>query len=279
MDLERHNRRQIEMLNQRGGRTLSIVDLIQAGTISMPMAACAMRAVHEGASILTAARPGGAGKTTLLAALLNFLPSGEEIVTVDGPEVLGGTPAPGPKREALIPALSQRERGDSCGQQSEGGRRCYLVHEIGAGHWYGYLWGRDVARYLALVGGPRRIASCLHADTLEELTGILCSPPLDASRESLGRVGLVLFMHVSPAGRGLRRRVATMHEADGRGAHRLLFTWDPGSDAFRQTAPPREAEGLARYVEFIERFAGDGGSDAEWVRRKVLAFYGADRPS
>jgi hypothetical protein len=36
MDFERHNHRQIEMLNQRGGRTLSIVDLIQAGTISVP---------------------------------------------------------------------------------------------------------------------------------------------------------------------------------------------------------------------------------------------------
>jgi hypothetical protein len=35
VDLERHNHRQIEQLNQRGGRMLSIVDLIQAGTISV----------------------------------------------------------------------------------------------------------------------------------------------------------------------------------------------------------------------------------------------------
>ncbi len=31
MDVQQHNHRQIEMLNQRGGRTLSIVDLISAG--------------------------------------------------------------------------------------------------------------------------------------------------------------------------------------------------------------------------------------------------------
>jgi len=31
VDIERHNHEQIETLNQRGGRTLSIVDLIQAG--------------------------------------------------------------------------------------------------------------------------------------------------------------------------------------------------------------------------------------------------------
>ena len=74
---------------------------------------------------------------------------------------------------------------------------CYLVHEIGSGDWYGYIWGRDVANFFSLIDGQRRIASCLHADTLEELTGILCSPPLRVSREALGRVGLILFMHVA----------------------------------------------------------------------------------
>jgi len=74
MNIEEHNDRQIEMLNQRGGRTLSIVDLIAAGTIGPEMAACACRAMHQGASLLTGARPGGAGKTTLMAAVLNFLP-------------------------------------------------------------------------------------------------------------------------------------------------------------------------------------------------------------
>jgi hypothetical protein len=32
MDIQQHNHRQIERLNQRGGRMPSIVDLIQAGT-------------------------------------------------------------------------------------------------------------------------------------------------------------------------------------------------------------------------------------------------------
>jgi type IV secretory pathway ATPase VirB11/archaellum biosynthesis ATPase len=83
MDIERHNHQQIERLNQRGGRTLSIVDLIQAGTLTVEMAACAMRAMHEGASLLTGARPGGAGKTTLMAAILNFLPPQVALITVD----------------------------------------------------------------------------------------------------------------------------------------------------------------------------------------------------
>ncbi len=33
IDLDAHNLRQIEQLNQRGGRTLSIVDLIEAGNV------------------------------------------------------------------------------------------------------------------------------------------------------------------------------------------------------------------------------------------------------
>jgi hypothetical protein len=45
--VEGHNHRQIEQLNQRGGRMLSIVDLIQAGTISVEMAAYAMRAMAD----------------------------------------------------------------------------------------------------------------------------------------------------------------------------------------------------------------------------------------
>ena len=190
MDIERHNHRQIEQLNQRGGRMLSIVDLIQAGTISVEMAAYAMRAMAEGASLLTAARPGGAGKTTLMAAFWTSC-------------------RPGCRSSPWIaPALSTTGSSQPAAEPA-----CYLAHEIGSGDWYGYIWGRDVADFFSLIGGQRRIASCLHADTLEELTGILCSPPLRVARETLGRVGLILFMHVAPAPRGYRRRVASFWES------------------------------------------------------------------
>lgn len=41
----------------------------------------------------------------------------------------------------------------------------------------------------------RHIASCLQADTLDEMTDILCSLPLGVRRADLGRAGLILFMH------------------------------------------------------------------------------------
>jgi hypothetical protein len=250
VDTERHNHEQIERLNQRGGRTLSIVDLIQAGTISAEMAAVAMRAMHQGASILTGAVPGGAGKTTLMASILAFLPPRVPIVTVDRPGVIADGLARPPEPS------------------------CYLAHEIGSGHWYGYIWGRDVADFLALIHGPRRIASCLHADTLEQLTDILCSPPLGVRREALGRVGLILFMDVSLGLRGRRRRVAAFHEADGQGSHRLLFDYDPSRDAFRQLAEPRDPGELAPCIDFIRRLLDEGGVEAQAVRQKVLEFYG-----
>jgi hypothetical protein len=82
-------------------------------------------------------------------------------------------------------------------------------------------------------------------------------------------------MHVSRDAGGLRRRVATVYEADGRGAHRLMFGWDPPTDAFRQTAEVRDAQGLDRYTEFIGQLVADGDPEVQSVRRQVLAFYGA----
>ncbi|MFP4056020.1 MAG: hypothetical protein ACLF0G_04045 [Candidatus Brocadiia bacterium] len=249
MDIEASNHRQIERLNQRGGRTLSIVDLMEAGTISPQMAAYALRAMAGGASLLTGAVPGGAGKTTLMAAILHFLPPRVPIVTTDRSAVI---------REALARPPEPA---------------CYLAHEIGSGHWYGYIWGEDVARFLSLIEGPRRIASCLHADTLEELAGILTAPPLGVSPEALGRVDLVLFMHVDRGLRGTRRRVSTFHVADGRGGHRLLYQWEPEGDTFRQAGDLADPQGLEPYAAFVRRLAEDGETDCRAVRRKVLAFY------
>ena len=253
MDIERHNFDRIEELNQRGGRTLSVVDLIRAGTINAEMAACACRSMENGASILTGARPGGAGKTTLMAALLGFLPTDVPIATVDRRAVI---------RQGHLQPADRPE--------------CYLVHEIGSGDWFGYLWGPEVADFISLVEGRRRIASCLHADTLEELREILSSPGLGVEPSVLARVGLVLFMHVDAAD-GYRRRVSTFYQADGTGNHRLLYQWDPKSDSFQQRADVEDPAGLKRYVDFIQRMVDKGQVDTGVVRREIVEFYGGGK--
>jgi hypothetical protein len=275
MTLESHNRRQIEQLNQRGGRTLSIVDLIQAGTISLEMAAYAMRAMHEGASLLTAARPGGAGKTTVVAALLGFLPPEVPIITVDSPRVIReGLPC----QKGDSPIFVERKLGQSPTHSTADPNAelaCYLVHEIGAGDWYGYLWGRDVAEFFSLIDGRRRIASCLHADTLEELTGILRGPPLLVAPAAIGRVGLILFIHVLRARGGIQRRVATFWEADGPNPHRLVFQWDAATDSFPRVGEIREPEQFRGNLEFLRGLLDEGVADAAAVRRRVVDFYQA----
>ncbi len=261
---ERENLAQIEALNQRGGRTLSVVDLIDAGTMDAAMSAYLLAAAAGGASFLTAARPGGAGKSTVLANLLNFLPPGERIVTVSRPEAIDAAQA--------LPAAAPL---------------CALAHEIGSGPWFGYIWGKDVERFFRLMDGRRRIASCQHADTLEELTSILRAVPLHVSEESIRRLDLALFLHVDGRSRPARRRVAAVYEADGEG-HRLVFQWNAARDAFEETGPsallPRLAERLGADAEEIERvrraaedfireLVRDEVRDFGMMRRRVTAFY------
>jgi Flp pilus assembly CpaF family ATPase len=66
---------EINRCNQRGGRMLSIRDLLDAGTLNEEMAAYLLAVISTGNSFLVGARPGGVGKTTVMAALLNFIPA------------------------------------------------------------------------------------------------------------------------------------------------------------------------------------------------------------
>lgn len=219
----------------------------------MQMAAYAMQAMANGASLLTGARPGGAGKSTLLGAILGLLPPDVRIVTVDGSDFI----QQGLAQPADEPA-------------------CYLAHEIGSGHWYGYIWGQDVADFLSLIAGRRRIASCLHADTLDELTGILHSLPLLVREAALERVGLILFIHLIP-GPGARRRVGSFWEADGGGGHRKVFRWNAAADTFEATGELHKPAEMDRYEGFIQGLVDAGDVETEAVMRYVARFYEGEK--
>ncbi len=269
MNLEEHNLREIEGLSQRG-RTLSIVDLINANTLNVDMAAYSLHAIANGASFLTAARPGNAGKTTLLACLLTFLPPGVQIITTSSPSIV---------------TEARRIMG---GERAE--KFCFLCHEIGSGHWYGYLWGRYVGQFLHLMSTGCRTASCIHADTLPEVRDILVSGELGVSEEDFARLDLMLFMNLERSLMGYRRRVATFYESDdGTGEYKLIFTWDPGSDSFHQHHDPRplgetvqpnkKSAELERCRRFVESLTESGNTDFRWVRKQVVDFYSAGTPA
>jgi hypothetical protein len=242
--LEQHNLREIEALNQRGGRTLSLVDLIHAETLSPEVAGFLLWRVAHGASFLTGAVPGGAGKSTLLANLLAMLPPGERIVTT-------------PDDAAVRLALRQTPRTG----------RCYLCHEIGVGHWYGYLWGTTVGRFSQLRDAGGRIAGCLHADDPAQLRSILLSPTLGVTPEALAGVEVLLFMAYQGS-----RVVRSVWVADGEGDHALAYRH---GEALRVPEGLDEASAptLAECLGFIARLLEGPARLFEEVRREVVAFY------
>lgn len=244
-EIEARNYQEIERLNQRGGRTLSTVDLLEDGTLSVEMAAYLSEAVLNGASFLTAAGPGGVGKTTLLACLLGMMPPSERIVTVSGPDVLAAA-----------------ARGKLAGPE------CFLAHEIGSGHWFGYIWGRQVPAFFGLVAQGRRIASCLHADTLQQVEDVLVGQ-LGVQQAQFAKVGLLLFMVARRArGRILRRVSAIYQWDDSAKEHRLVYEWDAGSDSFHARGVCHEPN--RKIVDLWRGIAAEGVRDFQEVRRRYI---------
>jgi hypothetical protein len=215
-DVERRNLEEIDRLNQRGGRTLSIIDLIDDGTLTAEMASLVAVLVEAGSSFLTGAVPGGAGKTTLMASMLLFLPEGEPILPVSDSDVI---------------RLAARADGPVT----------VMPHEIGAGHWYGYIWGREAVDFFALGRHGVRRVSCLHADDPAQTEAALTR--LGVAREDWEDVKLLAYMAVAGGARGVRRRVEGLY-CRLRGGLVRAFRWEPAGDRFHAEAPREEADAL-----------------------------------
>ncbi len=210
-DLARHCG-EIDACNQRGGRMLSVVDLLGAGTLPRELAAYLLAAVRSGASFMVGALPGGAGKTTVMGALLNFVPPGVELRAAEDLETLRGGLA----------------RPDS--------KRCWICHEIGRGSYYAYLWGEALRAYFELARRGHQLATNLHADTLEQARDQVCGdngvPP-----EDFRRMNLALFLRVSAWGRR-RREIVEVWESDGTSDHRKIYEGGRlRTDGLRQASP------------------------------------------
>jgi hypothetical protein len=233
--------------NQRGGRMLSLVDLIDAGTVDLPMAAYLAAVMRSGASLLVGARPGGAGKTTVMCALLNFLPDSARILPVDSPAV-----------------LAEAERDPHVG------RTCFLAHEIGAGSFYAYLWGREAQAFFRLASRGHLIASNLHTDTVEETHEQLCeengvSPPHVAA------VRLKAYIQVKRrTGAPAQRRMAQVYESDGTHDH-LVWELDPsGRFVRRGRSGDGTEEQEQRYAEFITTLSRRSIRHIEEIRHALI---------
>jgi len=250
------NLRDIESLNQRGGRMLSVVDLIADGTLDVPCAGYLLAEVSRGASFICAAGPGGVGKTTLMASLLSFLPPTERIVTVISPWDM----------------------------DEPDGAECYLCHEIGAGGYFGYMWGDDAARFLSL-GAQGRIAATLHAETVPELSRQLLGPDNRVAPADLAAIGLLAFM----VREGGRRRVSSVHEADpgDEPSFTQSIEWRPDTDTFflrplgcldGMCASVGSGDPLVmRATDLVQGLVDEDARDLKEVMAAVADFYAATR--
>ena len=245
--IEDINWRQIEDLNQRGMRMLSVIDLILAGTVDVDVAAFVCEKMSRGASILTAAKPGGAGKTTVMAAFLGFIPPGTSIITVSDPSILNPN--------------------NPCHVSPE----YLLVHEIGSGYYYGYIWGDDVKRYFSLIKPGRSIASNLHCDTIEELIAVL-NGQLAVPLELIQKVDLLLFISISGSFMKIKRSVSSVYESTG-AKHRLVFSLNPKDHNFECKASDIFSERVKRMRAFLERLVHQREFEYLAVRKRFLEFY------
>lgn len=181
---------EIQKCSQRGGRMLSVTDLVEAGTISVSMTAFLLKSISEGASFIVGAEPGGAGKTTVMCALLNFLPLKTDIIhTGNG----------GGRRTSAVNR-----------------RRCFLCHEIGQGSYYSYLWGEKLLDFFKLKDSGNIIVSNLHADTYGEARKQICMDN-PVPEKLFNELDILLFLKVT----GRQRRISAAYAKKGR-AHVFL---------------------------------------------------------
>lgn len=206
-NIEEANLSEIYRLNQRGGRFLTVVDLLEAGTLDEKLLKFFLKRLWRGDSFLWTAGPSGTGKTTLMGALLNLIPPGTEIFTTER-----GLPLP-----------------DSKSDHSP----LYLAHELNDAPYYGYIWEREAARFLK-AAGDRQIAATLHAESLEGVRKKLTRRPVGLSEEDFSRIDLVVTMKMETRGSRRIRRIDRVH-ASRNGSYRTIFRRDREADEYVRT--------------------------------------------
>ncbi len=244
-----HNLRLIDSLNQRGGRMLSLADLLDRRSVHLEMAAYLLQQVRAGASFITAARPGAAGKTAVVGALLGCIPSTGTIQIVETPRDL-------------------QKDGDTWAKPV-----WHVCHELGPGNWFGYLWGRDVADYFKLIGRQSHIATNLHADTLDEVRSILMGSAIGVAPEDFSRLDLLLTLRMSTWAGNTMRWVNAIYAPDDSGGHHLVYGWDPATETLQRGPGAPERQSLATETELLKAMVAEGVLELSSFNKRLVEVY------
>lgn len=204
------NLKQIERTNQRGGKMLSIVDLVDVKTISVAAAAFCGAALRARSSFFTGAVPGGAGKTTLMAALLGMLPHDERIITASDTGAIDTATAMANDNEPV----------------------CLLAHEVGSGSWYAYIWGDSARAFLKARDAGARIVTTLHADNPAQVREIFKQCGIDCQRYPPAE----LQLFIKRLGMTSQRRVTAIY-FNMEEEMQPIFQWQQKNDTLKATMP------------------------------------------
>ena len=238
----------INACNQRGGRMLSLIDLLEAESVDLPLAAYLAAMMQQGISLLVGANPGGAGKTTVMCALLNFVPLDTTLQAAEN-----------------MNTLRQAEK------QPKDHRTCYVAHEISpATYYYAYLWGRAAQRFFALNTYGHIIASNLHADTLKETRDQLVNQN-GVVPKHLDAVTLKVYLGTQRQSAWSRRRwVRRVYENDGKNDHLIWRADSPGHFVRQRKSQLVSEADESHYAELLKRMQDENVFRISDVRRVLL---------
>ncbi|HOV73575.1 MAG TPA: hypothetical protein PK967_06350 [Candidatus Hydrogenedentes bacterium] len=235
---------ELNRCNQRGGRMLSVFDLIEAQTIDLELASRLMAGITRGASFMVGARPGGAGKTTVMCALLNLVPPDCRLMAATPPAI-----------QAALPATPDA-------------KVCYICHEIGPGPYFAYLWGGGLRAYCALVDKGHVRATNLHADDLAEARAQVCNEN-GVPAAHFNAFHYIVFLRVRGGYPATRRWIAKVYESDGLSSHRLVYDASKGGLCGNFSDPSR----IVQCRAFLEKTHTSGVRTIEATRAALIAHW------
>jgi hypothetical protein len=189
---------ELDRCNQRGGRMLSVFDLLAAKTLDLDLAAYLMARISTGSSFMVGSVPGGAGKTTVMCALLNFVPVDVRLIAA--------TP------EAVHKAANS----------NASPRACYICHEIGSGYYFAYLWADELRAYCGLFEQGYMLATNLHADNMEQAKNQICNTNGVPSKH-FNKFELLIFLRIENRYLKARRWIQEVYSGDGSSGHELIY--------------------------------------------------------
>jgi hypothetical protein len=244
---------------------LSIVQIMQAGTLSPRLAAAFWIGFERGASFIFAADPPGAGKTTILTALLAFAPSDMLAYFTRGWGETFDLPPPSDDYPTYL-----------------------MVNEM-SDHLPVYSWGPYVLRAFELLGDGYSLCTTMHADDVD---GVIDQLENDAGvpSEYLARLTFVVPLAVSRSSEHARRRVSDVGLFEGdTGGYRVrsIASWNSQHDTFSVLDTPEQRAAVAtklgikqdgferdlsRREKFLDKLLSEGIAEIPSVEQAVEAF-------